>query len=32
LEFAHPVTGKGLHLMAPLPEELTELLAKLETK
>ena len=32
LEFAHPRTGKLLHLEAPLPEELEALLARLETE
>ena len=32
LAFAHPRTGKMLELSAPLPEELTELLAILETE
>ncbi|MGA2251051.1 RluA family pseudouridine synthase [Terracidiphilus sp.] len=30
LEFAHPVTGKQVHLKAPLPPELTDFLASLE--
>ena len=32
LAFAHPRTGKALELSAPLPRELEEFLAKLETK
>ncbi|HEY6446538.1 MAG TPA: RluA family pseudouridine synthase [Acidobacteriaceae bacterium] len=31
LEFAHPVGGQPLHLEAPLPPELLEFLARLET-
>ncbi len=31
LEFAHPITGKALCLEAPLPEELTAFLARLES-
>jgi 23S rRNA pseudouridine1911/1915/1917 synthase len=31
LEFAHPLTGKLLQLEAPLPEELTAFLARLES-
>jgi 23S rRNA pseudouridine1911/1915/1917 synthase len=31
LEFAHPVTGKPLHLEAPLPKELESFLARLES-
>lgn len=31
LEFTHPVTGKPLHLEAPLPAELTHFLARLES-
>ncbi len=30
LEFAHPITGKPVHLKAPLPQELTDFLASLE--
>ncbi len=30
LEFAHPKTGKAVHLKAPLPAELTEFLTRLE--
>jgi 23S rRNA pseudouridine1911/1915/1917 synthase len=30
LEFAHPITGKPVHLKAPLPPELTDFLASLE--
>ena len=30
LEFAHPRTGKALHLEAKLPAELEELLGKIE--
>jgi 23S rRNA pseudouridine1911/1915/1917 synthase len=30
LEFAHPLTGKPLKLQAPLPDELTEFLTRLE--
>jgi 23S rRNA pseudouridine1911/1915/1917 synthase len=30
LEFAHPTTGKQVHLKAPLPQELTDFLAHLE--
>ncbi len=30
LEFAHPVTGRQVHLKAPLPQELTDFLASLE--
>jgi 23S rRNA pseudouridine1911/1915/1917 synthase len=32
LEFAHPITGKQVHLKAPLPEELTGFLARLERR
>ena len=31
LEFAHPLTGKPLQLKAPLPEELTAFLSRLES-
>jgi 23S rRNA pseudouridine1911/1915/1917 synthase len=31
LEFAHPLTGKQLQLEAPLPEELTYFLGRLES-
>jgi 23S rRNA pseudouridine1911/1915/1917 synthase len=31
LEFAHPITGKELQLEAPLPEELTAFLSRLES-
>jgi len=31
IEFAHPVTGKPLALEAPLPQELTQFLARLES-
>lgn len=31
LEFAHPTTGKPLHFDAPLPHELEELLARVES-
>ena len=30
LEFAHPTTGKQVHLKAPLPEDLADFLARLE--
>jgi 23S rRNA pseudouridine1911/1915/1917 synthase len=30
LEFAHPMTGKALHLRAPLPEELAAFLKQIE--
>jgi len=30
LEFTHPITGKQLHFEAPLPEELTTFLSRLE--
>lgn len=32
LEFAHPITSEPLHFKSPLPEELAELLGRLETK
>jgi len=32
LEFAHPQTGKALHVEAPLAQELEELLARLRTE
>lgn len=31
LEFAHPITGKQVHLKAPLPQELTDFLTRLES-
>jgi 23S rRNA pseudouridine1911/1915/1917 synthase len=30
LEFAHPITGKPVHLSAPLPQELADFLTRLE--